>query len=89
MNIWYSYRDSMPSKMKVSAQRMRVNIMGSYAGLDKILFESISLCISAINGCKFCIKSHSQLLIDEDQTKDYVLNIGRIASVIKAAAKSI
>ena len=89
-NIWYSYRDSMPStEMKVSAQRMRVNIMGSYAGLSKVLFESISLCISAINGCKFCIKSHSQLLIDEDQTKDYVLNIGRIASVIKATVKSI
>ena len=43
----------MPSaEMKVSAQRMRVNIMGSYAGLSKVLFESISLCVSAINGCK-------------------------------------
>tara|TARA_Y100001970_G_C13772668_1_gene621288 strand:- start:95 stop:628 length:534 start_codon:yes stop_codon:yes gene_type:complete len=89
-NLWYSYRDAMPStEMRVGPQKLRVNIMGSFAGLNKILFESISLCVSAINGCKFCIKSHSQLLVDSGKTKDYILTIGRIASVIKAAEKSI
>ena len=89
-NMWYKYRDAMPSvEMKVGPQKLRVNIMGNYAGLNKILFESISLCVSAINGCKFCIKAHSQLLIDEDKSKDYVFTIGRIASVIVAAEKSI
>jgi alkyl hydroperoxide reductase subunit D len=89
-NVWYKYRDAMPSmEMKVGPQKLRVNVMGTYAGLDKLLFESISLCISAVNGCQFCVKSHSQLLIDEGKTKNYVFEIGRIASVILAAEKSI
>jgi len=89
-NMWYKYRDSMPSiEMKVGPQKLRVNIMRNFAGLDKLLFESLSLCVSAINGCKFCIKSHSQLLLDENKSKDYIFTIGRIASVITAAEKSI
>tara|TARA_B110000438_G_C15693601_1_gene597882 strand:+ start:58 stop:594 length:537 start_codon:yes stop_codon:yes gene_type:complete len=89
-NTWYKYRDAMPSiKMKVGPQKLRVNVMGNHAGLDKLLFESISLCVSAINGCQFCVKAHSQLLIDEGKSKDYVLEIGRIASVIASVEKSI
>ena len=89
-NIWYKYRDAMPSmEMKVGPQKLRVNVMGNHAGLDKLLFESISLCISTVNNCQFCVKAHSQLLIDEGKTKDYVLEIGRIASVMVAAEKSI
>ena len=75
--------------MKVGSQKLRVNVMGTHAGLDKLLFESISLCISAVNSCQFCVKAHSQLLIDEGKTKDYVLEIGRIASVMVAAERSI
>jgi len=89
-NTWYKYRDAMPSmEMKVGPQKLRVNIMGTHAGLDKLLFESISLCISAVNGCQFCVKAHSQLLIDEGKSKDYILQIGRIASVMVSAEKSI
>jgi len=89
-NTWYKYRDSMPnSEMKMAPQRMRVNVMVNHAGLDKILFESLSLCISAINGCTFCIKAHSDLLIKNDKTNDFVYNIGRIASVITALSKAI
>tara|TARA_Y100001970_G_C14182115_1_gene830398 strand:+ start:624 stop:1145 length:522 start_codon:yes stop_codon:yes gene_type:complete len=89
-NTWYKYRDSMPnSEMKMAPQRMRVNVMANHAGLDKILFESLSLCISAINGCMFCIKAHSDLLIKNDKTNDFVFNIGRIASVISALSKAV
>ena len=75
--------------MKVSSKKMKISILDTYAGLDKILFESIAHCNSSIKGYKFCIKSHSQLLLDGNQTKDYILNIGRIASVIKATITSI
>ena len=88
-NVWYKYRDSMPTtEMKMAPQKMRVNIMANYAGLDKILFESLSLCISAINGCVFCVKAHSDLLLENNKTKEYVLNIGRIASVISSLSKA-
>ena len=88
-NVWYKYRDSMPTtEMKMAPQKMRVNIMGNHAGLDKILFESLSLCVSAINGCNFCVKAHSDLLLENNQTKEYVFNIGRIAAVISSLSKA-
>ncbi len=88
-NVWYKYRDSMPTtEMKMAPQKMRVNIMANHAGLDKILFESLSLCVSAINGCTFCVKAHSDLLLENDKTKEYVFNIGRIASVISSLSKA-
>ena len=89
-NAWYKYRDAMPTnEMRLAAQKMRVNAMRNHAGLGKILFESLSLCISAVNGCNFCIKAHSSLLLDSGKTKEYVLTIGRIASVTMAAAKAL
>ena len=88
-NVWYKYRDSMPTtEMKMAPQKMRVNIMANHAGLEKILFESLSLCVSAINGCTFCVKAHSDLLLENDKTKEYVFNIGRIASVISSVSKA-
>ena len=82
-------RRPMPTtEMKMAPQKMRVNIMANYAGLDKILFESLSLCVSAINGCTFCVKAHSDLLLDNDQTKEYIFNIGRIASLISSLSKA-
>ena len=77
------------AEMKIASQKMRVNIMATGAGLDKTLFESISLCISAINGCSFCVKAHSNLLLDNKMNKEYVLNIGRISSVISAISKAL
>ena len=88
-NVWYKYRDSMPTtEMKMAPQKMRVNAMANHAGLEKILFESLSLCISAINGCTFCVKAHSDLLLDNGKTKEYIFNIGRIASVITSLSKA-
>ena len=75
--------------MKMAPQKMRVNVMANHAGIDKILFESLSLCVSAINGCTFCVKAHSDLLLDNGETKDYIYNVGRIASVIAALSKAI
>ncbi len=89
-NVWYKYRDAMPnSEMKMAPQRMRVNVMANHAGLGKILFESISLCVSAINGCTFCVKAHSDVLLENDKNKEDVFNIGRIASVISALSKAL
>ncbi len=88
-NVWYKFRDSMTTtEMKMAPQKMSVNIMANHAGLDKIFFESLSLCVSAINGCSFCVKVHSDLLLENEKTKEYVFNIGRIASVISSLSKA-
>jgi len=89
-NIWYKYREAMPNdELRMAPQKMRVNVMRDYAGLDMGLFESLSLCVSAVNGCKFCVSAHSDLLLNNGKTKDYVLNIGRIASTVLATSKAI
>ena len=89
-NVWYKYREAMPNnEMKMAPQKMRVNIMREYAGLDMELFESLSLCISAVNGCQFCVTAHSELLLNNGKSKDYILNIGRIASTIVAVSKAL
>ena len=60
-NAWYKYRDSMPNgEMKMAPQRMRVNVMANHAGLDKILFESISLCKALLMVACFASK-HIQI----------------------------
>ena len=87
-NVWYTFRDSMSiAEMKMAPQKLKADIMANNAGLDKILFESLSLCVSTINGCNFCIKVHSDHLLEHDKTKEYVRNIGRIASVISSLSK--
>lgn len=87
-NVWYKFRDALPNdEMRMGPQRMRVNVMREYAGLDKILFEALSLCISAVNGCAFCIRAHTELLMNHGKSKDYIYNIGRIASTVVAASK--
>ena len=89
-NIWYKYRDAMSDpQMKMAPQKMRVNVMANHAGLDKMLFETLSLCISAINGCPFCVRAHTDLLLTNGKTKEEIFNVGRIASVITAMSKSI
>ena len=89
-NIWYKYREAMPNdELRMAPQKMRVNVMREYAGLDMELFESLSLCVSAVNGCKFCVSAHSELLLNNGKTKDYILNIGRIASTVLATSKAI
>jgi len=89
-NIWYKYRDAMPNnELRMAPQKMRVNVMREHAGLDMQLFESISLCVSAVNGCKFLMSAHSESLLNSGKTKDYVLNIGRIASTVIATSKAM
>ena len=41
-NVWYKYRDSMPTtEMKMAPQKMRVNIMANHAGLERFY---LNLC---------------------------------------------
>ena len=84
-NVWYKYREAMPNnEIRWLPQKMRVNIMREYAG-----FYINYLCISAVNGCQFCVTAHSELLLNNGKSKDYVLNIGRIASTIVAVSKAL
>lgn len=89
-NSWYEFRSKMPSmEMKVASQAFDFSIISNYAGLEKSIFESVSLCISLVNGCSICIESYSKLLFDGGKEKTYILTIGRITSIIIAADKAL
>ena len=69
--MWYKYRDAMPSvEMKVGSQKLRVNIMRNYAGLDKILplllLVDIELLAIAIDLASSKYNSSGMTLLKKD-----------------------
>ena len=53
--------------------------------LKGVFFEFISLAVSFINGCEFCVKSHSQILEKSGMSKEQIHESLRIAAIINSA----
>lgn len=56
----------------------------SNPGVDRVTFETLSLAVSAINGCGVCASSHTRQLIEQGITAAAIARIGRISAVIHA-----
>ena len=65
--------------------RLRMNVIGN-PGIDRIVFELLSLAVSAVNGCGLCVTSHERKLRDDGVGREAVQSAVRIAAVIHAAA---
>jgi alkyl hydroperoxide reductase subunit D len=52
--------------------------------IEKKYFEFVSLSVSFVNNCEFCIKSHSSLLEKEGMTKEQIHESLRIAAIINS-----
>mgnify|MGYP000123758379 CR=1 FL=1 len=50
--------------------------------IEKKYFEFVSLAVSFVNNCEFCMKSHAQLLKKEGMTVEQIHESLRIASII-------
>lgn len=50
--------------------------------IDKKYFEFVSLAVSFVNNCEFCIKSHAHLLQKEGMTKEQIHEALRIAAIV-------
>ncbi len=57
-------------------------------GVDRMTFETLSLAVSALNGCGTCISSHTRQLQEQGFSATAIARIGRISAVIHAVVVS-
>ncbi len=53
-------------------------------GVDRVTFETLSLAVSALNGCGTCISSHAHQLKEHGFSASAIARVGRISAVIHA-----
>ncbi len=86
-NVWYPYVEMTDNAdLKSQPAGLRMNAYASHGGVDKRRFEMYALAASIIGKCHFCVKSHFDTLINEGMSSTQLRDVGRIASVINAAA---
>lgn len=89
-NVWYPYVEmTEDADLKSQPAQLRMNAYATNGGVDKRRFEMYALSASIIGKCQFCIKSHFDLLKHEGMSSQQLRDVGRIASVINAAAQVI
>ncbi|HKT67670.1 carboxymuconolactone decarboxylase family protein [Burkholderia sp. 22313] len=90
-NTWYPYVEMADdADLKTQRAELRMGAYASHGGVDKRRFEMYALAASIVGKCHFCVKSHYALLKDEQgMTTTQLRDVGRIASVINAAAQVI
>lgn len=90
-NVWYPYIE-MADDPDLANQPagLRMNAYATHGGVDKRRFEMYALAASIVGKCHFCVKSHYQLLKNEQgMTSQQLRDVGRIAAVVAAAANVI
>ena len=63
--------------------------MMTHGGVDVALFEAWSLAVSVVNTCGTCINAHSTQMRKAGMTAQNVVDLGRIAAVVKAIADTM
>jgi len=68
---------------------LRMNAYGTHGGVEKKRFELFALAASIVGKCHFCVQSHYKLLKEGGFTSQQLRDVGRIATVIAAAALAL
>lgn len=79
-NIYYRGKHFLGDDYSNQNAKLRMGIYTKH-GIDKKYFEFISLAVSFINGCEFCVVSHSKLLEKEGMKKEQIHEALRIAGI--------
>lgn len=53
-------------------------------GVSRVVFETLSLAVSALNGCGTCVSSHARQLKEHGLSSAAIARVGRISAVIHA-----
>lgn len=86
-NVWYPYVEMADDEdLKAQRAELRMNAYATHGGVGKRRFELYALAASIIGKCHFCVASHYKLLKESGLTVTQLRDVGRIASVISAAA---
>lgn len=88
-NIYYRFihLSEMPELGQIPAGLRMQGMMSP--GVDRLVFEVMSLAVSILNGCGACINAHSQKLLQENMALQSLARVGRIAAVIHATHVSM
>jgi alkyl hydroperoxide reductase subunit D len=87
-NTWYPYVDmANDAQLKTMPAQLRMNAYATHGGIDKNRFELFALAASIVGKCHFCVASHYDLLKKAGYTTEQLRDVGRIASVVNAAAQ--
>ena len=68
---------------------LRMNIIGSSGGVEKVDFELWSLAVSTINGCEKCVTAHEATVRGEGLSTEQVWEAVRIAATLTGVAQAI
>ncbi|HCK11135.1 carboxymuconolactone decarboxylase family protein [bacterium] len=89
-NVWYKFTDLVKDpEVKALPPKLRMNAMMSHGGVGLVLFETFSLSASVVNACGTCVDAHTAQLRKQGLDAQYVVDVGRIASVIKAVSDTL
>ena len=88
-NVAYRTRHFLGGDVDNERMGLRMNIIGSSGGVDKIDCELWSLTVSAINGCQACVTAHSATVRAEGLSTEQVWEAVRIAATIQGVAQAV
>lgn len=89
-NVWYKFTDLVQDEeIKRQPAKLRMNVMMNHGGVSQALFEAWSLAASVVNACGVCINAHAAQLRKQEVGAHQVVDIGRIAAVVKAVADTL
>jgi alkyl hydroperoxide reductase subunit D len=89
-NVWYPFVEMAgDAELKSMRPELRMNAYASHGGVSKRQFEAAALAASIVGKCHFCVRSHYETLRQEGMTTQQLRDVGRIASVVAAAAAAM
>ncbi len=81
-NIYYRFAH-LTENSEVEHVPVGLRMQGMMSpGVDRVTFETLSLAVSALNGCGTCISSHAHQLQEHGFSAAALARIGRISAVI-------
>jgi alkyl hydroperoxide reductase subunit D len=89
-NVYYRFTHLVGDKDYVTLRAgLRMNVLASAGGAEKVGFELASLAVSAVNGCGMCIESHEKVLRQHGLSAQAVQSAVRIGAVIHAVGVTL
>jgi lipoyl-dependent peroxiredoxin subunit D len=86
-NVWYPFVEMAgDDELKHMRAELRMNAYANHGGVEKARFEAYALSASIVGKCRYCIRSHYELLQKEGWTTQQLRDVGRIAAVVNATA---
>ena len=88
-NVAYRTRHFLGSAYDNERMGLRMNIIGTSGGVEKVDFELWSLAVSTINGCEKCVTAHEATVRGEGLSTEQVWEAVRIAATLTGVAQAV